>query len=92
MLSDIERKLLRILNNFSLQNRRMPNISELEIKTGRWPEQIKQALAGLEQVNYITWEDKSSTQKILIIEAWERESIKPKFQQPTSSIDYWTQY
>lgn len=92
MLSDIERKLLRILYNFSLQQRRMPTMNELETKTGRRLEQIKQALAGLEQANYIIWEDKSSTQQILIIEAWEREAGKPKFQQPRNSLDYWTQY
>lgn len=92
MLSDIERKLLRILYNFSAQQRRMPVMDELAIKTGRQPEQIKQALDGLERANYIAWQDKSSTQNILIIEGWERETLKPKFQQPTSSIDYWTQY
>ncbi|MFB5761076.1 hypothetical protein [Paenibacillus medicaginis] len=92
MLSDIERKLLRILYNFSHQQRRIPTMNEFEIKTGRRPEQIKQALLGLEKNNYITWEDKSSTQQILIIEAWERGVSKPKSQQSQSNLDYWTQY
>lgn len=77
MLPDIERKLLRILFNFFRQKRRMPTMNELEVKTGRRVEDIRTGLLALEQDNYITWEDKSDTRHIVIIEGWERGQIKP---------------
>ncbi|MCC3379879.1 hypothetical protein ACFQY3_14655 [Paenibacillus farraposensis] len=73
MLSDIERKLLRILYNFSAQKRRMPTIKELEIKTGRSVTDIKAGLLALEQDNYIAWADKSTLRDIIIIEGWDRD-------------------
>lgn len=72
MLSDIERKLLRILYNFSAQKRRMPTMEELEIKTGRRTEDLRTGLLTLEQDNYIAWGDKSFLRDIVILEGWDR--------------------
>ncbi|MCV9947773.1 hypothetical protein [Paenibacillus sp. BT-177] len=77
MLQDIERKLLRILYNFSAQQRRMPKMQELEIKTGRRTEDIRAGLLVLEKDNYILWDDKSSLRDIVILEGWERGQIRP---------------
>ncbi|MEC4566796.1 hypothetical protein L8C07_12640 [Paenibacillus sp. CMAA1739] len=55
----------------------MPTMNELEVKTGRRVEDIRTGLLALEQDNYITWEDKSDTRHIVIIEGWERGQIKP---------------
>lgn len=92
MLPDFERKMLRILYNFSHRHRRMPDMSELVIKTGRKSEEIKNAISRLEEENYITWDDKSSAQSITIIEGWERGTINSNKPQSSYSIDYWTQY
>ncbi|MGW8958633.1 hypothetical protein [Paenibacillus sp. NPDC055715] len=73
MLPDIERKLLRILYNYSAGRRRLPTMKELEIKTGRRTEDIKAGLLALEQDNYITWADKSTLRDIVIIEGWDRD-------------------
>ena len=99
MLPDFERKLLRILVNFSGQRGRMPIISELEIKTGKSWSRIREALAELERNQFIVWQDKSSTRGILIIEGWEpleegREPT-PKRTRPITrgnELDYWTLY
>ncbi|AJE54183.1 hypothetical protein [Paenibacillus polymyxa] len=77
MLSDIERKLLRILYNFFAQQRRMPTMQELEIKTGRRTEDIRAGLLVLEKDNYILWDDKSSLRDIVILEGWERGQVRP---------------
>lgn len=98
MLPDFERKLLRILVNFSGQRGRMPTISELEIKTGKSWSQIREALAELERNQFIVWKDKSSTRGILIIEGWEplEESshLAPSIRPITrgNGLDYWTLY
>ncbi|MGM1023394.1 MAG: hypothetical protein ACQEXV_23410 [Bacillota bacterium] len=73
ILPDIERKLLRILYNYSAQKRRMPTMQELEIKTGRRTADIKAGLLALERDNYIVWDNKSDTSFIIIIEGWDRD-------------------
>ncbi|MFK4302333.1 MULTISPECIES: hypothetical protein [unclassified Paenibacillus] len=90
MLPDIERKLLRILYNFSAGRRRMPTMKELEIKTGRSVADIKAGLLVLEKNNYITWADKSSLRDIVIIEGWDRDQkiIMP----PGNANRYFTEY
>ncbi|KAF6614364.1 hypothetical protein HFE03_03285 [Paenibacillus sp. EKM102P] len=90
MLSDIERKLLRILYNFFAQQRRMPTMQELEIKTGRRTEDIRAGLLALEKDNYILWDDKSSLRDIVIIEGWERGQIRPM--SPGDATRYFTEY
>ncbi|MEE4577888.1 hypothetical protein [Paenibacillus polymyxa] len=90
MLPDIERKLLRILYNFFAQKRRMPTMNELEIKTGRSVTDIKAGLLALEKDNYITWEDKSDTRHIVIIEGWERGRSRPM--SPGDANRYFTEY
>ncbi|WP_090738500.1 hypothetical protein [Paenibacillus sp. Mc5Re-14] len=90
MLPDIERKLLHILYNFFAQKRRMPTMNELEIKTGRSVTDIKAGLLALEKDNYITWEDKSNTQHIVVLEGWERGQIRPMSAGDASR--YFTEY
>lgn len=90
MLTDRERKLLRILYNFSAQQRRMPTMQELEIKTGRSVEDIRAGLLALEKDNYTLWDDKSSLRDIVIIEGWERGQIRPM--SPGDANRYFTEY
>ncbi|WP_337034738.1 hypothetical protein [Paenibacillus illinoisensis] len=97
MLNDYERKVLRILYNYSGVRRRFPTLHELTIKTGRDKADIMAALEGLIKGNYITWTDKSDTANIVILEGWERESEQPKppaLPQHGRSVDisYWTEY
>ncbi|MEY8748649.1 hypothetical protein AB9M62_57355 [Bacillales bacterium AN1005] len=100
MLSDYERKVLRILYNYSVGRRRFPTIHELTVKTGKHTPDVLAALNGLIKLNYITWDDRTDTSSLVIIEGWERENERPKVEHvPTSSsstpktnLDYWTQY
>lgn len=95
MLNDLERKLLRILSNFSTQRRRMPTIEELKIKTGRNEHDIFAGLRGLVEQQYIFWPDNPRLDTIVILEAWERDQqpSQSKFSPSASSnIDYWTKY
>lgn len=97
MLNDYERKVLRILYNYSGIRRRFPTMYELSVKTGRGKADIVAALEGLAAANYITWADKSDTANIVILEGWERESKQPKppkasqFNQ-SGDVSYWTEY
>ncbi|MGX4583388.1 hypothetical protein [Paenibacillus chitinolyticus] len=75
MLSDQERKILRILFNFSRNCGRMPDPRELETKSGFSMKDIKKALAGLKEQGYILG---GRLSEVRIIEAWEREEHKPK--------------
>lgn len=99
MLPDFERKLLRILVNYSGQRGRMPTMSELQVKTGRPFPLIRQALIELERNQFIIWKDKSGTGGIFIVEGFEMQEAgakpSPKRTQPMTrgrEIDYWTQY
>lgn len=97
MLTDYERKVLRILYNYSSGRRRLPTIHELTVKTGKGDKVVMAALETLITTEYIHWEDKSNTANIVILEGWERESEKPKLPkaplpaQP-NDLSYWTQY
>ncbi|MFF2154205.1 hypothetical protein ACFVVQ_02740 [Paenibacillus chitinolyticus] len=75
MLSDKERKVLRILYNFSNIHHRMPDQTELETKSGYNQENIKQALSTLREQGYIMGNKLS---EIKIIEAWPREKRAEK--------------
>lgn len=70
MLTDLERKALRILFNFSNLYRRMPTMKELEKKTGACAVNIFKALDGLYKQGYITWQPRV-VQSIQIINVWE---------------------
>ncbi|GIO31130.1 MULTISPECIES: hypothetical protein [Paenibacillus] len=73
MLADIERKILRILYNYSSGRRRMPSMHELMIKTGKSKQHIMQSLIQLEKQSYILWEDRRHVESIRILQGWERE-------------------
>ncbi|GGH28493.1 hypothetical protein [Paenibacillus segetis] len=72
MLPDLERKLLRILYNFSSKRRRMPEIGELERMTGRTKGDVLSGLSVLEQETYISWPDKPDLHSIVVVEGWDR--------------------
>ncbi|MBP1156060.1 MULTISPECIES: hypothetical protein [unclassified Paenibacillus] len=76
MLEDIERKVLRILGNYSSVRRRMPTLKELRIKTGRSQRGVLLVLSTLEKEGYILWKE-DDPENIVIIEAWERRSSLP---------------
>lgn len=71
MLSDIERKMLRIISNFSLMNKRTPTLKELMIKTGRSRGGVMYVLQQLNEKHYIKW-DHQDPEEIELLEAWER--------------------
>ncbi|MDP5275088.1 hypothetical protein [Chengkuizengella axinellae] len=66
MLTDLQRKILRILYNYSATRRRMPTIPELEIKTGKDEKTVRSVLNGLVKGGYIKC-DSGDTQDIKII-------------------------
>ncbi|NDI34544.1 BlaI/MecI/CopY family transcriptional regulator [Chengkuizengella sediminis] len=67
MLTDLERKVLRILYNFPHSiKKRMPTIRELEIKTGKDEKTVRSVLNGLVRGGYIECKD-GNTQNIKII-------------------------
>ncbi|MCM3042345.1 hypothetical protein M3201_22055 [Paenibacillus motobuensis] len=78
MLNDLERKVLRILYNFSTQRHQMPTKPELERTTGRQYRDIKSALDVLVQERYIFWPDNPRLDTIVILEGWERDAFIPK--------------
>jgi len=71
VLSDIERKVLRVIANYSAGRRRTPTVNELCIKTGRNRGGIMTVLEVLTCEGYIEWQ-RSDPDKIVILEAWER--------------------
>ncbi|HEY2491954.1 MAG TPA: hypothetical protein VGI33_03375 [Paenibacillus sp.] len=77
MLADAERKLLRVLYNYSRQHNVIPTMVNLERLTGRNKSDVWGSLIRLKSQNYIFWEDKASMSSIQIIEGWEREENKP---------------
>ncbi|WKL00928.1 hypothetical protein Q0F98_28975 [Paenibacillus amylolyticus] len=97
MLTDYERKVLRILFNYSSGRRRLPTIHELTVKTGKDKPDVMAALESLIKAEYIQWEDKSDTSNLVILEGWEREAEKPKLPKASplvqqNDLSYWTQY
>jgi hypothetical protein len=88
MLSDIERKVLRILWNFNAGRRRMPSLHELSVKTGRHEVAIIPILRRLADEEYIEW-DGRDTRTVVIKDGWDREGpIKPVRPVKTVSSDY----
>lgn len=94
MLTDYQRKVLRILFNYKGGRRRFPTIHELTVKTGKHKPDVMAALDALVAAEYIHWEDRSDTANIVILEGWERKGERPKVEHapPSGNIDYWTQY
>lgn len=91
MMDDLERKLLRIMCNFSVMRSRMPEIGELKIKTGRSLKDITTALTGLDQERYIRWDDKSRMDGIVILEDSERDGAMPPSPPIIANdVSYWT--
>lgn len=71
MLADIERKVLRVIANYSAGRRRTPTVDDLCIKTGRTRGRIMGVLEVLKCEEYIEW-DRMQPDKIELLEAWER--------------------
>ena len=92
MMSDLERKLLRIMYNFNVMRYRIPTMDELVTKTGRNINDLKSALEGLEQQRYIWWEDKTQLSGIVILEDSDRDGVMPSTPPViiTTDISYWT--
>ena len=74
MLSDIERKTLRIIGNYSAGRRRFPTVDELCIKTGRSRGGVKEVLQVLAKEKYIVWSNEKPDEMELL-EAWERQGL-----------------
>lgn len=70
MLEDIERKVLRIIANYTVLRRRPPVIEELCIKTGRTEKGIMIVLRELDRAGYIAWHP-DRPDEITLIRAWE---------------------
>lgn len=94
MLEDIDRKILRILYNYSSGRRRLPSMEELIIKTGKTKKDIALCLINLEDQLFIIWENKKYVETIKIIQGWEHGgTVKEERKSSTASnTDYWTQY
>ncbi|KGP81815.1 MULTISPECIES: hypothetical protein [unclassified Paenibacillus] len=93
MLNDFERKILRIIVNYAGQRRRVPRMDELENKTGRSKAFIYESLLELERRQHIVWENKSTLEGILILQAWEQESEPIRKSQPAGdAVKYFTEY
>ncbi|MCP1306953.1 helix-turn-helix domain-containing protein [Paenibacillus tyrfis] len=71
MLADAERKVLRIIANYSSGRRRMPSLRELERKTGKSEKKLLETLAELAREGYISW-SMADPERITLIQAWER--------------------
>lgn len=92
MLPDLERKLHRILINYSMHRQGLtPNIKLLEHMIGRTKEDIMQALQSLEGKGYIHWRIKPDTATIAVIKAEEDSSPSLAIKHDSGS-DYWTFY
>jgi hypothetical protein len=79
MLTDIERKVLRIIVNFSKNRGRFPRYDELILKTGRDKKGIRQAIKGIEQKMQIDWKEFNPNQVLLQLEVEFKPKFKPKF-------------
>ena len=65
-LSDIERKVLRVIGNYSAGRRRTPTVDELCIKTGRSRGGIMTVLEVLSNEEYIEWK-RTEPDKMLVL-------------------------
>jgi hypothetical protein len=76
VLSDIERKVLRILYNFSSMRKSFPSIELITIKTGKSRSEIQRILDNLKEKHYIDW-DQMYPNRMMILEAWEKRKDRP---------------
>ena len=74
MLSDRDRKLLRIIANYSAGRGRFPTLKELQIKSGRSRPDVMAGLKVLEQERYIELDENGQIRNLL--EAWERPAFR----------------
>lgn len=72
ILSDFERKLLRILFNYSSMRHSMPTIKQLERMTGRTVPVIERGLDVLVEKQYILWSNRPYMNPIIILKEWEQ--------------------
>jgi hypothetical protein len=70
MLNDIERKILRIISNYSSGRNRMPTVHQLMIKTGRSQVDVMDVLETLAKQNFIEWHA-YDIDNIVLLKAWE---------------------
>ncbi|MET3940837.1 hypothetical protein ABIC22_003649 [Paenibacillus sp. PvP094] len=93
MLNDFERKILRIIVNYAGQRRRMPRMDELENKTGRSRDLIRESLLELERRQHINWANKSTLEGIQILQAWEQDPQPIRKSQPAGdAVKYFLEY
>lgn len=92
MLTDLERKIHRILYNYSVARRRMPSMQELMTNTGKSEGEVQKCLIHLEDKLFITWDNKKQVESIKILQGWEIVEPKATPIEPIHSIDYWTQH
>lgn len=71
MLSDIERKVLRVIGNYSAMKPNPPSIDVICVKTGRSREDVMTVLEALASEEYIEWK-RSEPDNIEVITSWER--------------------
>lgn len=71
MLSDIERKVLRVIANYSAGRRRTPTVEELCIKTGGGIITVLEVLSCEEYIEC----QRSEPDKIVVLETWERKGL-----------------
>lgn len=91
MLQDIERKLLRVLYNFSRQKRRMPMWVELEHKMGHNKREIADLIRGLIEKEYLFFPDNPDLSTLVILKTEDQDITQNRIGS-SSSLDYWTKY
>lgn len=91
MLDDSERKIHRILHNYSVGRGRLPSMQELMIKTGKSEKDITDTLIILEDKLFIIWDDKRQVESIQLLKGWEQQ-LRIELSQPLDNLDYWTKY
>ncbi|WP_429845602.1 hypothetical protein [Brevibacillus sp. FIR094] len=71
MLTDIERKVLRIIGNYYAMKPKPPSIDVICVKTGRSREGVMTVLEVLAREEYIEWK-RSEPDNMEVITSWER--------------------
>lgn len=93
MLSDLERKLHRILYNYISTHNSMPDRAALERMTGRRFSDIEKALNELEKQKYIEWPHKPLLRSIIVLHSGEMPEATNKPRKGTyQNIDYYLYY
>ncbi|TQK45791.1 hypothetical protein FB479_113181 [Brevibacillus sp. AG162] len=70
-LSNIERKVLRIIGNYYAMKPKPPSIDVICVKTGRSREEVMAVLEVLSGEEYIDWQ-KAEPDKMEVFETWVR--------------------